>query len=110
MIYFIQSSCQERFIKVGYAHDIAARLSAIQSSTPHAVSVLGILLGDHTTEGRLLKKFAHCRYRGEWFYPVVELTDYITRRTKKYVPIDGRRGAKKQRMEAMRLKLRQAKG
>jgi Meiotically Up-regulated Gene 113 (MUG113) protein len=91
MIYFIQSACHERF-KIGYATALAARISAIQS-TPHAVTVLGVLpSAGLKTEARLLKKFAHARYRGEWFYPVADLTDYITERTKKYVPIDRRRG------------------
>jgi hypothetical protein len=94
MIYFVQSSCAEGFIKIGYLGYSCQpnnRFSVLQADTPHAVSVLGVCDGDQVAEFAIHSAFASARYRAEWFWPSPALLTFIKEHASPYVPIDRRK-------------------
>ena len=94
MIYFVQSSCSERFIKIGYLGDKDTpnnRFSVLQANNPHALHVLGIMNGDIEAERHLHSRFLYARYRAEWFWPDSQLLDFISNNTYKYERVDRRK-------------------
>jgi hypothetical protein len=75
-VYFIQES-GAGYIKIGTTKNVDARVRDGTTFTPHTLSVLALISGDHRIETTLHKRFAHARIRGEWFRPVPELLAYI---------------------------------
>ena len=63
-IYFIR--CRGR-VKIGRAHDIAKRMSAMQVGCPYELEFLGYEEGGMGREAELHKMFEHLHCHGEWF-------------------------------------------
>ena len=76
MIYFIQNT-ETKHIKIGYSDNIRSRLSDLQTSSPHELSILTICEGGIEVEKELHDKFNNYYVRGEWFNPSEELISYI---------------------------------
>lgn len=74
-VYFI--SHDHGPIKIGKARDVKKRLSSLQTSCPHRLSVLGIMPSDGSLEGKLHRQFSTLRMRGEWFRRDARLLDFI---------------------------------
>lgn len=77
-VYFVQAYSGGS-IKIGHASDFQARLSALRSSSPVALRVLGVIA---SPEARRLEIVLHdllaeLRTHGEWFRPEHLLTDFI---------------------------------
>lgn len=77
IIYFIQSGGPGGHIKIGLARSLKGRLSNLQTSTPHELTVLKTVRGDRRTERRFHSQFAHLHHRGEWFHPGEDLMAFI---------------------------------
>lgn len=75
-IYFIQESGSGA-IKIGWSNSTEARKNALQIGTPHSLTILGEVPGEHSVESKIHKKFDHLRISGEWFKPEKELLDFI---------------------------------
>lgn len=73
-IYFLE--CGD-FIKIGWSQNAKARINSIQHTIPFDIRVLCISYGDVTFEKSLHAKFAHLRFRGEWFRKSQEIYDEI---------------------------------
>lgn len=88
-IYFVQAQTLG-LIKIGFAVDLEARLSAVRCSSPDGVSLLGVCrvspLTVRQAEGALHAKFAHLRDHGEWFRPERELLMFIDDFAEAYSP------------------------
>jgi len=77
-VYFVGSGkLGAGLIKIGYAEDVAARLSSLQVGSAEPLHLLGDLPGDREAEEWLHNRFGHLRVRGEWFLPAPELLDFI---------------------------------
>lgn len=75
-VYFVQAG-DGGPIKIGYATDVAARLSKIQADNAADIKLLLVLGGDFELERELHQCFASANIRGEWFHPVRDLLDTI---------------------------------
>ena len=86
-IYFIK---QGEFVKIGHARDIKGRLADIQTSTPYAVSLLGVIKTSRPArlERTLHHKFRECHHRGEWYRLTPELSELIAMGTESPEPIN----------------------
>lgn len=71
--YFIQCG-KDGPIKIGRADKIFARLKALQCGSPYKLTLLGYTEND---ELGIRDRFDEYKIRGEWFYPVNSLLDYI---------------------------------
>lgn len=74
-VYFIQASGGE--IKIGYAKDIARRLSALQTSHPGTLRVVRREHGGADREKFYHDMFSHLRIRGEWFACKGTLAEFL---------------------------------
>jgi hypothetical protein len=76
-LYFIRA--ETGHIKIGISNSPTARLSALQTSSPVPLELLGLLccVDARAAEARLHSHFAHLRVQGEWFTPGGDLLDYI---------------------------------
>lgn len=66
-LYFIETVCPERFIKIGIASDVAVRLKKMQMGCPYELRVLAIIPNAANLEKPLHIKFVADRVTGEWF-------------------------------------------
>lgn len=64
---YIIYSHQNKAVKIGYASDLASRISTIQISTPEELSLLFAFQGGREIEKELHQLLAKYRLRGEWF-------------------------------------------
>ena len=76
MIYFIQNT-ETKHIKIGYSDNVRNRLSDLQISSPHELTILTICEGGIELEKELHNKFNDYYVRGEWFNPSEELINYV---------------------------------
>jgi hypothetical protein len=60
-------------IKIGWTQHLKSRLSAIRTSCPVEVRLLGVTPGNRTDEVAMHQQFEDCRVRGEWFRATPEL-------------------------------------
>lgn len=74
LVYFIQC---ERFVKIGRAQDVAARLHGLQKHTPFELTLLGTEEGGEQRERELHRLFQGMRHRGEWFRLEGALQAYV---------------------------------
>ena len=74
-VYFIKGG---KFVKIGVARNVAARISGLQVGCPVELTLLASIDGGHATERQLHKMFNHHRTRGEWFNFHKEIKEYIT--------------------------------
>ncbi len=77
-LYFIETECVERHIKIGVAWNVAGRLSALQGACPYRLRLLKRVPGAADQERILHKRFAKDRLTGEWFKRSTELLDLIS--------------------------------
>ena len=66
-ITYIIYSHQNKAVKIGYASDLASRISALQISTPEKLSLIFAFEGGKETEKTLHTLLHKYRLRGEWF-------------------------------------------
>jgi hypothetical protein len=74
-VYFITSEGGP--IKIGRATDVQKRLSALQTSNPETLFVVGVIHSELHSESSVHRRFEHLRLRGEWFRRSSELITFI---------------------------------
>jgi hypothetical protein len=77
-VYFLQESSIGA-IKIGTTKNVNTRVRTAATYTPHTLSVIASISGNHEIKIDLHRRFADARIRrrGEWFRPVPELLAYI---------------------------------
>lgn len=86
-IYFVKSG---RHVKIGHAHNVKTRLSAIQLGSPEPVELLGFMARVPVeTEKKLHAQFAAAHRGGEWFQLTPEIKAFIKENCRGQV-VDGR--------------------
>lgn len=76
-IYFFQIDTPDKFIKIGFATNVAIRLSNVRVSSPYPIEVLAVIPGSEIFEAEIHQKFAAQRVQGEWFRPTPEILAFI---------------------------------
>lgn len=78
IIYFVQIQ-PGRQIKIGWTTDLEKRIAQIKNSLPEkkTLNILGTMEGTRRDEGRLHKRFAELKTRGEWYNPTRDLLLFI---------------------------------
>lgn len=78
-VYFIQCNGSDGPIKIGYARRVRARLSAIQTGSPHPMTLLASFPANDgpTVERGLHYRFAALHISGEWFRSDPSLLRFI---------------------------------
>lgn len=77
-VYFVRAKrCQ--VVKIGIANDVRARFAALQTNSPDALKLLGVIRSAEAAalESSLHARFGHRRTHGEWFQVHDELTAFI---------------------------------
>ena len=64
-------------IKIGWARNVALRVSELQTGSPVKLHVLASQRGTEQDERDLHRHFAHLRLSGEWFAAEPELLDWV---------------------------------
>jgi hypothetical protein len=75
VIYFIQAGGDGGLIKIGLTVDLGKRFSALKSSCPAELTLLGFEHGRREEEKALHRRFAEHRMSGEWFSPHPDIMD-----------------------------------
>lgn len=79
-VYFIQDLCCG-LIKIGYTDGpVRARVSSIQTSSPHELKLIGDIDGSSDVEMELHELLKEHRARGEWFHPAPIVVETIENR------------------------------
>lgn len=76
-LYFIETECAERHIKIGIASNVASRIASMQSHCPYRLRLLKMVPGAAHLEQELHMRFVADRLHGEWFRRSDELLDVI---------------------------------
>lgn len=76
-LYFIESQCAERRIKIGIASDVKTRLGTMLVNSPYPLKLLKLVPGSASLEKELHRRFADDRLTGEWFKRSDELLTLI---------------------------------
>lgn len=76
-VYFIQSGDEDGPIKIGYAANVRARFSAMQTGTPVKLTLLATMPGGQGREMSLHSRFDRYRMSGEWFKYEGELRQFV---------------------------------
>lgn len=66
-LYFIETECAERHIKIGIAADAKRRLIKLQMCCPYRLRLLAVFPGKAGLEKELHQRFLADRLHGEWF-------------------------------------------
>lgn len=74
-VYFV--SYQNGPIKIGKAKNISARMSGLQTGSPHKLELMGVMKGREGLERSLHYKFSDLRMSGEWFERKDRLLTFI---------------------------------
>lgn len=77
VVYFIGMEGDHSAVKIGFAAEIESRLSSLQTSSHHKLTVLATIKGTAKLEKALHRKFAADRIRGEWFYRTEAIEAFI---------------------------------
>lgn len=80
-IYFI--ACGTPHLKIGYAEDVAKRITELQTGNPEELFVVAARHGSRKLEAFLHANFAKIKCRREWFHLTDELRDFIGRFSQK---------------------------
>lgn len=72
-LYFIETMCPERHIKIGIASSVRNRMVAIQGNCPYRLRLIKRVPDAAHMERELHKRFAKDRLFGEWFRRSEEL-------------------------------------
>jgi hypothetical protein len=75
-VYFIEA-VEDRYIKIGWAYNPSQRLREFQTASPKEYKLLGTIPGSRTLEQKLHKDFEQYHAKGEWFFGVKPLWDFI---------------------------------
>ena len=84
MIYFIQEDGQDGYIKIGFVEDlevrfdvncVATRIGCLQVGNARKLKILAVMKGTLYQEKMVQERFQ--KVRGEWFYPLPKLMDFI---------------------------------
>ncbi len=67
----------DRYIKIGVAVDVAARLRLITAWVPFPVELLAVFPGGRLVEHGLHQRFATARHRGEWYHRTPEIDAFL---------------------------------
>src|SRR4051812_42111974 len=97
MIYFIQEDGQDGYIKIGFVEDLegdrydvnrlVARIDCLQVGNARYLTILAVMKGTLYQEKMVQERFHKVTTkghgerdteRGEWFYPLPKLMDFIT--------------------------------
>lgn len=73
-VYFIGG---EGRVKIGFANNVAKRLSALQTSCPFELRLLASFQGKMKREREFHERFAALRMSGEWFRLEGEIKDFL---------------------------------
>lgn len=76
-LYFIETQCAEKFIKIGIASNVRNRMGKMQMDCPYALKLLKLVPGAAAMEKELHARFSTDRVSGEWFRPSKELLALI---------------------------------
>lgn len=76
-LYFIETMCSERHIKIGIAANVRSRMTAIQGNCPYRLRLIKRVPDAAHMERGLHRQFAKDRLYGEWFRRTDELMDLI---------------------------------
>lgn len=79
-VYFVEAVGLD-MIKIGYALDLAKRFTAMMTSSPAALSLLGTLPGGPREEMELHERLAAHRAHGEWFHKTPEVMAVVATAT-----------------------------
>lgn len=66
MIYFVQAGVNGP-VKIGYAKDVAARVTALSTAHYEELRILAVVTGNRYDEKAFHDKLENARMRGEWF-------------------------------------------
>jgi len=66
VVYLIRSGESDAF-KIGYARNVAQRISELQCGSPDLLTLVASTFGAAKLEGRMHRMFQQHRIRGEWF-------------------------------------------
>lgn len=66
-LYFIETDCAERHIKIGIASNVHTRMSKMQMDCPYRLRLIKRVPGGAYLEKDLHKEFSADRITGEWF-------------------------------------------
>lgn len=75
-VYVIQGE-QGTPIKVGFAHDVMARIATLQTGNPTALRLLHVVPGDQRLEWFLHQRLKGARLKGEWFKPGLVMDRFL---------------------------------
>ena len=73
-VYFIAS---RDALKIGFAVDVRARLSELQTGNAHELVLVATAPGTVEDERALHRRFAAQKVRGEWFRPDTEILSWV---------------------------------
>lgn len=76
-LYFIETMCPERHIKIGIASSVRNRMTAIQGNCPYRLRLIKRVPDAAHMERELHRRFAKDRLFGEWFRRTDELMALI---------------------------------
>jgi hypothetical protein len=76
-LYFIETECPERHIKIGIAGNVRARMGKMQMDCPYRLRLIKRVPGAADQEFTLHQRFATDRITGEWFRRSDELLAVI---------------------------------
>jgi hypothetical protein len=76
-VYFIQSQDGAGPVKIGHAKRPGRRLAGFQCGSPVILRIIGVEPAPPIRERALHEKFAEHRLHNEWFYPAMEVLEYI---------------------------------
>jgi hypothetical protein len=76
-LYFIETQCAQKHIKIGIASNMKDRLSTMQTHCPYPIKLLKLVPGAAEMEKDLHKRFIRDRLTGEWFRSSPELLELI---------------------------------
>lgn len=79
MVYFVAADGLPQFVKIGWAGDVAKRLSELQTGNPFRLRILGTVYGGRDVEVHYHHEFASYRVRpgGEWFHLTGALAEFV---------------------------------
>jgi hypothetical protein len=75
-VYFVTDG---EAVKIGFSTCVEDRLSAMQTSHPKALTIIGAFPGYVYEESRLHTHFGHLHIRGEWFRPDPAITALVAK-------------------------------